>query len=516
MNPKAAGALAWLVLLGDCSPPPPRRANLLLVTIDTLRADHLGCAGYASDTTPTIDALAREGLRFTAASTPRAKTTPAMASLFTGAYPHEHGVRDLLTPIDPARPLFAEALRAVGYQTAAIVGNYVLQARHCGLQRGFQHYVDVLPSRQGVPPHDAPQRTARSLTDAALVALDLASPPALDEDGKAFAPDSALLARGDPWFLWLHYMDPHGAYDPPAEDRLFAPTAPRWVDPRAQVQGRAPRVADYNVPPELRDDQGRFDAAGVIARYDGEIRHVDRQLGRLVDALRDSGELAHTWIVVTSDHGESLGEQNYWFEHGFYAYQSTAAVPLIVRPPDGASIARGSVREDPISLVDLSPTLGAWLGVATPVGRTIPVGVSRAELLERDGAVPHATFVEKIEAADRAGAVQIKGVRRGDWKLLRRLAHAPAAGEPRRGSELGRLVLLGEELYHVGRDPLESEDLSRRAPLEAQLESLRLSLLEFTAADRPFAELAETLAKARAALESRDPAAMRELRALGY
>lgn len=516
MNSRAAGALALVALLGDCSPPPPPRANLLLVTIDTLRADHLGCAGYGSDTTPTIDALAREGLRFTAASTPRAKTTPAIASLFTGAYPHEHGVRDLLTPIDRAKPLFAESLRAAGYQTAAIVGNYVLQARHSGLERGFQHYVDALPSRQGVPPHDAPQRTARSLTDAALAALDLAPPPALDEDGKAFAPGKALIERDEPWFLWLHYMDPHGAYDPPAEDRLFEPAAPRWVDSGAEDQGRTPRVADYNVAPELRDAQGRFDAAGVIARYDGEIHHVDRNLGRLIQALRASGELAHTWVVVTSDHGESLGEQNYWFEHGFYAYQSTAAVPLIVRPPDSFSIARGGVREDSISLVDLSPTLGEWLGVDTPVGQIAPRGVSRAARRDRDGEVPHATFVEKIEAADRAGAVQIKGVRRGDWKLLRRLAHAPATGEPARGSELGRLVLLGEELYHVGRDPLETEDLSRRPPLEAQIESLRLSLLEFTAADRPFAELAELLAKARSALESRDPGAMRELRALGY
>ncbi|HUR27377.1 MAG TPA: sulfatase, partial [Planctomycetota bacterium] len=303
-------ALAGLALAACSHEAAPARPNVLLVTIDTLRPDHLGAYGSTRATSPNLDRLAAEGVLFQNASTPRAKTTPAIASLFTGAYPHEHGVRDLLQPIAADVPLLAESFRAAGYESAAIVGNFVLKNAHCGFARGFDRYVETLPERQGVPPNDAPQRTARSLTDAALAALGLQAPPANDLDSKPFEPAGAVFDGERPWFLWLHYMDPHGAYDPPVEQRAQTPSAPRWIDvPRADAPGgksRGPRIAEYNVPPSARDAQGRFDTNAVIDAYDGEIRYADSEFGRLLAKLREHGDLRDTWVIVVADHGESL------------------------------------------------------------------------------------------------------------------------------------------------------------------------------------------------------------------
>ncbi len=494
-----------------------QRPNVLLVTIDTLRADHLGAYGYPRATSPNLDRLAQEGVLFENASTPRAKTTPALASLFTGMYPHEHGVRDLLQPIDAHMPLLAESINRSGYQSAAIVGNFVLQNQHCGFARGFGRYVETLPSKQGVPPNDAPQRTAHSLTSAALSALGFEPPPALDEDGKTFEPSAALFDGARPWFLWLHYMDPHGAYDPPATQRVFLRETPRWIEmPAADSKSHGARVAEYNVPASARDASGHFDANAVIDLYDGEIHYVDSELGRLIEKLRARGDLKKTWVIVVADHGESLGEQDYWFEHGFYAYESTCRVPLIVRPPDDwPNRPMPGRRVGALSLADLALTLSEWIQLPPDpdkFSRSPIHGVSRASLLAQDDATPFATYSEKIEGEEKFGTVQIKAVRYGGYKLLRRWAHGPgrAAGENK------RLVLLGEELYDLRADPLEANDLSKAPPAAAQLDVLREKLLEFGAADAPFDELEQKLTQRRAALKTSDAEALRALKALGY
>ncbi len=505
--------------LGGCSEKPqPARANVLLITIDTLRRDHVSSYGYRRETTPNLDRLAAEGLIFDNASTPRAKTSPALASLFTGSYPHEHGVRELLQPLDPEVPVLAQALRRAGYQCAAIVGNYVLQERHCGFARGFEHYIESLPALQGVPPNDVPQRTAASMTRAAQVALGLERAPEKDTGGAAFEPASQLLDRERPWFLWLHYMDPHGAYDPPPEQRVFQSEAPRWVDPSVSAVGsHKTRVSEYNIPSQARDARGHFDADAVIDLYDGEIRFADAEIGRLLDSLRAQGALENTWIVVSSDHGESLGEHDYWFEHGFYACEATCAVPLIVRPPDNL-LGRPPPgrRQGAMSLADLGPTLAEWIDVpfrvAASGGPAGFGGASRASLLAADDVRPFATFSEKIEAADRLGTVQIKAVRLGRFKLIRRWAHGPG----REPGETKRLKLLGEELYDLGADPLELRDLASDPPDDAPLDELRAALLEFGAADAPFEELERVLNRRRAALEASDADALSKLKALGY
>ena len=513
---RALSTILLILALAGCARQ-AQRPNVLLVTIDTLRADHVGCYGYGRDTTPNLDALAAEELRFTRAGSPRAKTTPAMASLMTGAYPHEHGVRDLASPLAPDVPLLAEAMRRAGYRTGAIVGNWVLGQSRAGLARGFDLWSEWLPDVVGVPPHDAPQRGARSLTDGALVALGLAQPP--DEPG--FEPRRALTQGQRPWFLWLHYMDPHGAYDPPADARVFSHAQverlPVYVEselPRTQPP-HPPRVADYNVPAEARLPDGGVDVGVVRDLYDGEIRYADRELGRLLDALRAAGLLDRTLVVVTADHGESLGEHRYWFEHGMYPYENTCRVPLVVRTPraPGAPPTVG-VREGEVSLVDLAPTLLDWLDVP-PLARGAgngPRGRSRRALLDGPSAANLPIFCEKVERAERAGVVQSKAVRLGDWKLIRRFAARDDPADARARD----LVLLGEELFDLARDPLEAENRIDEPPAAAPLELLRGELQRFTDADRELVDLDRILQRQRERLEHGDPEVLRVLEALGY
>lgn len=511
--------LITALALGACARQ-PERPNVLLVTIDTLRADHVGSYGYERDTTPNLDRLAAEGLRFTRAGSPRAKTTPAMASLLSGTYPHEHGVRDLASPLSPSVPLLSESLRRAGWRTAGLVGNWVLGDARAGLARGFDLWSEWLPDVVGVPPHDAPQRNARSLTDGALVALGLSSAP----QTPGFEPARAFVREGEPWFLWLHYMDPHGAYDPPEDARVFqSATVERLPDydeqdlPRTQPP-HTPRVAEYNVPPAARLPDGGVDVARVRDLYDGEILHVDRELGRLFDALRAADQLDDTLVVVTADHGESLGEHRYWFEHGMYAYENTCRVPLIVRLPRGdGAVPRVGVRESEFSLVDLAPTLLDWLDLAPlppapPDLREAPRGRSRRVLLESDVPRPAPIFSEKVERAERAGVVQSKAVRLGDWKLIQRFA---ARDDPARAQER-ELVLLGEELFDLALDPLEAENLADRPPPQAPLDVLRRELERFTQADRELVDLDRILQRQRERLEHGDPEVLRVLEALGY
>jgi hypothetical protein len=481
-------SLGWLAALAalSCSGAEPSRPNVLLITVDTLRADRLGCYGYARETSPRLDELAKEAVVFDRASTPRAKTTPAIASLLTGVYPHEHGVRDLAQPLGSDVGMLQEELAQAGYRTGAIVGNWVLGNERSGLARGFDLWCESLPDSGGVPPDDVPQRSARSMTDAALVALGLREAPGEDV---AFEPTGRFVVDGAPWFLWLHYMDPHGAYEPPQEHRVFASEA-EIVDPEAARDERHPTwVADYNVPEGAKLENGTFDAAKVRDLYDGEVRYVDAEIGRLLDALRERGELGSTLVVVTADHGESLGEHRYWFEHGRYAYESTNRVPLIVRAPGGGAAGRdGRV----VSLVDVGEMVKLEAGLA-------------AQRVAGDVA-----FYEKVERTDLEGAVQIKGVRVGDWKLVQR--YAPRVRDGRR-----EVVLVGEELFDLAKDPLEAWDLAAvGAGSRAPMARLRRELAGFVEADRELAEIGEVLARRRKGIVERDPETERLLKALGY
>ena len=484
------------------------RPNVLVVVVDTLRADRVGVADGGRVTTPRLDEYAREGLRFTHLQSPRAKTTPAVASLLTGLYPHDHGVRDLTTPLPSKVRTLAQGLGEAGWRTGAIVGNYVLKDELSGLARGFDMWVEDLPDELGVPPEHVPQRTARSLTDGALVALGLQS-----HAGGA-GPDRSFVREGKPWFLYLHYMDPHGLYAPPEEHDVFTSDEPRWIPPPSEPDALGTRtqwVAEYNVLPSDRGEDG-IDAARVVDRYDGEVHYTDAQIGRLLDALRASGDLDNTIVLVVSDHGESLGEHDYWFEHGRYAYEATCRVPGILVLPEALREDRVGVRRGDLSLCDLTPTLIDLLRLPRLAPATDgPRGRSRVRLLDRDEE-PRPVFCEKIERAEKSRAVQTKAVRLGDWKYLQRYTHLPDPDRP--GHD--RLVLLDQELYDLSSDPAEAHNLADAPPADAPLERLRADLLRFSTADEHFSRLARELQERREALGREDPETLRILRALGY
>ena len=478
-------ALSWLSACGESEPPRP---NVLLITVDTLRADRL-----APDTTPRLDAFARECAQFPVAATPRAKTTPAVASLLTGRFPHDHGVRDLAAPLGRHVPLLQERLREHGYRTGAIVGNWVLADARSGLARGFDLWCESLPQQGGVPPDLVPERTAASLTDAALVVLRLALPPDAE-----FEPRTALRAGDEPWFLWLHYMDPHGAYQPPP--RFVAPASGEPVS--VAPAGSRQRVARHNVPAEAWLSADTFDAAVVRARYDGEVRYLDAELGRLFDALREAGLLETTVVVLTADHGESLGEQGYYFEHGANAAESTIHVPFLVHTP---ALAAGQ-RHTPLSLADATPTLLDLLALPPLPPASSPVrGESVLDALR--GAAPRARplFSEKVERTDLDGAVQQKAVRLGDWKLVRSFAPRSLPSGER------ELALLKEELFDLSGPGGEDFDLAAVKPAGAPLGELRRALDAFVAADPDLAQL-----RMRPQLQETDSETARALRALGY
>ena len=417
--------------------------------------------------------------------------------------------------------MIAEAFKGGGYRTGAIVGNYVLRDDLSGLARGFDTWIEDLPDEGGVPPSDVALRRATSLTDGALCFLGL-GPPSADGAG----PRTPQVREGQPWFLWLHYMDPHGLYAPPEPHREHA-LASSWdpsriervPPPRSPEEGGPLRqwVAEYNVPDEARLADGGIDAGRVRALYDGEVSYVDAQHGRLLKALEEAGHFEDTLIIICSDHGESLGEHDYWFEHGRYAYEATCRVPLLVRFPDNFDAPpTPGTREADIALADVFPTLIDVLRLPRlrHVGGELSQvrGRSRAMALMEGQVTGEPVFCEKVERSEKARAIQSKAVRIGDWKLIRRYTHLVEGP----GDEDRRLVVLSEELYDLSTDPAESQNLMTMPPAEAPLETLKSELLDFSKADRHFADLARLLQEQRERLGREDPETLRALRALGY
>ncbi len=420
---------------GVAAPPP----NVLLITVDTLRADRLGSYGYRLPTTPRIDALARRGVRFADVTVPWPKTWPAMAAMVTSKAPQSNGIR-----LHPRRPLpaehvtLAEALREGGYATGAVVANVNL-GRAFGFQQGFDRFVESwadearrLTGRASFP--NAPGRVklftnGTRVTDQGLEVLD------------------ALGAGQEkPFFLWLHYIDPHGPYVPPREyAHLFAGAHPSQPVPLEDLP-------PYQVQIDPATGVASNDLGFYATQYDREVRYVDEEIGRLLATLEARGLLRGTLVVLTADHGESLHENRYYLEHGNVPYQSNAAVPLIFAL-DGR-IAPGRVVTSPVGLLDVMPTVLELAGVPLPEGVQ---GTSLAPLLLRgEGETPRYVFME----SGRAARSQLS-VRRGPWKLV----HLRA---PEDREWLGRNAI---ELYDLSSDPGETRDVRAAHPeVAAELE----------------------------------------------
>ena len=282
--------------------PPP---DIFLITIDTLRADHVHCYGYTSGSTPALDALAKDGVRFTNAFTPSPITNTSHASILTGLLPGSHGVTDFAVPLASSHPTIAELLKTRGYRTAAFIGAVILDSRSLapGFDRGFDFY-DNFPEHSSTKSRWG--RLERRGMDVVLHAENwLAKHPAR------------------PHFVWVHLYDPHDPYEPPA------PFAQTYKD----------------------------------RLYDGEIAYADSALGHFIGYLKTSGKFQNSLIVVVGDHGEGLGEHRE-DTHGIYLYDSTTHVPFIVKLP-GRESAGTSIAAQ-VRTVDIAPTLLDLAGAAAP------------------------------------------------------------------------------------------------------------------------------------------------------
>lgn len=317
--------------------------RVILITCDTLRADHLGAYGCERGLTPNLDLLARSSRVFQEAYSCASLTGPALSCMLTGKLPHEIGVAPGNRSLMPVETFtIAEAISEKGIPTAAIVSNYVLRgqvspAGPVGVGQGFDHFDDRMSERELNRPMY--ERRAGDTTAAAVAWLDEAS------------------ARGqDRFFLWVHYQDPHGPYTPDVEfaERFDRPASGKTQLPIGRTHRGKGQLPAYQVL------DGERNPEPYRGKYDGEVATFDSALGLLLDDLRERDLFDSSLLIFSADHGESLGEHDYWFGHGEHLYRDVVRIPLIIRFPGGI---RAGTSPSLTSHLDLFPTALSALGL---------------------------------------------------------------------------------------------------------------------------------------------------------
>lgn len=326
----------------------PTRPHVVLVVIDTLRADHLGVYGYPRNTSPHIDALAARGVVFRRATSPSSWTRPAVGSLMTSLYPTEHAAVSAQHGLDPQVSTLAERFRAAGYRTIGVCGNFAHITDRAGFARGFDHWSSpkvVVDENNG----DAiwaernwwgVRHSLRALTGAEL-------------NREVF--QRIPPARERPIFLYVHYMDPHSGYLPPSPYRERFLRDPEFD--REQPAATSDWVRDTAAEKVAIGERGR---ERLLDLYDGEIASVDAAFGELMAHLEERGYPGNTVYAVVSDHGEEFAEHGGWF-HGLTLYRESLAVPLVLF--DSRADAVGATVDTPVDLLDLPTTLIALAGL---------------------------------------------------------------------------------------------------------------------------------------------------------
>jgi arylsulfatase A-like enzyme/Flp pilus assembly protein TadD len=404
-------------LLLSCPSFSQRVRNVLLVSIDTCRADHLGCYGHPGSITPNIDRIAEEGIVFSNAYSPVPMTLPAHSSMLTGTVPPHHGVRDNFDhKLGHANETLAEVLDRAGFVTGAIVSAFVLDSQF-GLDQGFQTYQDRFEA-----PIEKRTVSERRGEETSRLALEW-----LEGHGN------------ERFFLFLHYYDPHTDYAPPEP---FASRFPGYP-------------------------------------YAGEIAYTDHCIGRVIEGLKDLGLYDSTLIIITSDHGEMLGEHGE-LDHGYFIYQSAIRVPLIFRLPGRQ---KGGRIDGPVGIVDVVPTVCSILGIGAPdplQGRDLSGSFDGGEPPDQERHL----YCESL-LATKYGANPLQGVVGDRWKYIRTTR---------------------PEMYDLIEDPDEADDLAEQRHDQARLLQERLG--------QTLAEAArEADSESRAVL---DEAGRRRLESLGY
>ncbi|MFN8092147.1 MAG: sulfatase [Vicinamibacteria bacterium] len=437
---------------------PGNGTSVLLITIDTLRADHLGAYGYRRPTSPRLDAFARRAMVFDQAYTYWPKTRGSFVAIHTGRLASQTGYGKSHPLLLEFNPTLAGVLAEAGYETTAVVDNPNV-AGSLGYAKGFARYRETWEEK-GL---DSEVARARAIT----------------EDGLATLARAARSPK--PFFLWLHYVNPHAPYEPPAPyDRLF-------LDAQAKTGRILPAVEGFHggVSRSWKEWAKPGRSLGwYVAQYDGEIAFADAEVGRVLDALAASPAAGRTLVIVTSDHGESLGEHDYYFDHGENLFDPCQRIPLIVAGP-GVAAGRTDVLA---STLDLVPT------VLDAVKVSYPPDLSGQSLLP-------AARGERREGRARLLGQNDRNLM-GAWDKRFKVVATPAdAGT-------------AWALYDRQRDPGETRDAAKAQPERMREERRELEILR----ERVDAQATRTrrLVEGTKQVEKLTPDACERLKALGY
>lgn len=349
--------------------------NVVLIVIDTLRTDHLSTYGYERETSPHLTRLALEGLRYERATAQAPWTTPSIGALMTSRYPSSLGITSEQNALSDELVLLPEALQAAGYQTAGVISHSFL-----GSDWNFDQGFDLFDETH-VQGHSAV--TSEGVTRAAQTVF------------------RQLANDDEPFFLFVHYFDPHAAYVDHGGQDFGGPSG---------YEGPVSSGLLFRELRKMQDEVGEADLAELIRLYDSEIAYTDRQIGLLLDTLRESGQWDDTFIIVTADHGEEFLDHGR-FGHAKSLFSELIHVPLVLKLPASSSAAR-SVIDEPVALIDLYPTVLAVVGLEATTeleGRALlPLPPTGRTLFSETG---------RTRAASAAMSGSLKLIQRPDGRL---------------------------------------------------------------------------------------------------
>jgi arylsulfatase len=455
--PRAAAGLVAIAVLTAACPGPRRASHVLLISVDSLRPDHLGSYGYAPPTSPRIDELARQGTLFERALSSTSWTLPAHAALFTGLADSLHGVSSDSLALSPALPTLATALRQAGFATGAVVSGPYLHPRY-GLASGFDDYLNCMGFLDDAfQPRPGPRLNIHLDSHA-----DTTTPCVVSR-----ARDWLRAHAAGPAFLFLHFWDVHYDYQPPrGYAERFDPDYAGGLD-----------ASRYEFNPALHKDMPPRDLQHLLALYDGEIAYTDEGIGAVLDSLRELGIGERTLVVLVADHGEAF------FEHGRKGHQKdlhgeVVRIPLILRGP---GVPRGLRHPGPAHITDVAPTILELQGVAWPAAGALGQGISLAGALRDTKALAGRWLLSELRQPEPLAALE---------SLERKLMKNLSSGE--------------QAAYDLRADAAEQRALPASGAGLAELED-RLARLERLAAGR-----------ATARPDPAAPELLERLRALGY
>lgn len=394
----------WIAIATGCSSePPPALPNLILIVIDTLRADHLGCYGYEHDTSPNIDKFADSGVLFQNAYCQMPTTGPSHASIFTSKHPRSHGVLKNGWVLSDTFPTIAQILKENGYTTAAVVSSFALASKF-GFSKGFDFYDEKL-TLEGSTMSILEQWEGHAMTGGFDQRADLATQKAV-----------RWIQQNDkkPFFLWVHYFDPHSPYAPPEPyEKKFIKNADNGTD-------------------------------RIIAKYDGEIKFVDEEVGKLLNVIKKKRLDPNTLIIIISDHGEGLGQHN-WLAHGMFLYDEQMRIALMMSFPN--VIPRGIEIDSLVQTIDILPTVLHLMGLEYKEDFS---GNSLVKMIQNPGdSSSHPVFLERR----RYGPSSILHAMAPGNKFALRDGNMKYIWAPEEGTE---------ELYNLAADPAELKNIVNR------------------------------------------------------